>query len=166
MRHKLNEAIDETRAEAYLKALTLFNEYYSSKEEVSAVSSTIAATGLSYFGLCMAMIEKKYKPAIELCKRAIELQFYNGDHYANLSRVYLAAGNRKKALETAEAGLKLDPEHEELVAARRMVGVRARPAVPFLDRKHPINVTLGQSRHAKKADEKKKKPAVKKKSEE
>ena len=156
MRHKLNEAIDETRAEEYLKALTLFNEYYSA-DDIPSISSTIAATGLSYFGLCMALIDKKYKAAIDLCKRAIELQFYNGDHYANLSRVYLAAGNRKKALETVEAGLKLDPEHEGLVAARHLVGVRAKPAVPFLDRANPINVSLGQSRHAKKAEEKKKK---------
>ena len=52
-------------------------------------------------------MQKKYKPAIDLCKRAIELQFYNGDHYANLARVYVAAGNRKKAIETVEQGLKL-----------------------------------------------------------
>jgi len=154
MRDKLSQAIEETKAEEYLKALTLFHEYYST-DDISSISSTIAATGLSYFGLCVAMIEKKYKAAIELCKRAIELQFYNGDHYANLARVYLAAGNRKKALETAEAGFKLDPEHEGLVAARLMVGVRAKPAVPFLDRTNPINVSLGQSRHAKKAEEKK-----------
>ena len=165
MRHQLREAIDETMAEEYLKALTLFHEYYST-DDIASISSTIAATGLSYYGLCVAMIEKKYKAAIDLCRRAIELQFYNGDHYANLSRVYLAAGHRKKALETVEAGLKLDPDHEGLLAARHLVGVRAKPAVPFLDRANPINVTLGQSRHAKKADEKKKKPTVKKESEE
>jgi len=28
-------------------------------------------------------------------RRAIELEFYNGEHYANLARVYVAAGNRK-----------------------------------------------------------------------
>jgi tetratricopeptide (TPR) repeat protein len=162
MRDKLQEAIDETKGEEYLKALTLFNEYYS-KDDIPAIGSTIAATGLSFFGLCMALIEKKYKPAIDLCKRAIELQFYNSDHYANLSRVYLAAGNRKKALETVEAGLKLDSDHEGLVEARRLVGVRSKPAVPFLDRTHPINVSLGQSRHAKKADAKKAKKEPRKK---
>jgi len=30
------------------------------------------------------------------------------------------------------------------------MGLRARPTVPFLDRKHPINVSLGQARAAKK----------------
>ncbi|HEY8130445.1 MAG TPA: hypothetical protein VII12_01025, partial [Thermoanaerobaculia bacterium] len=75
--------------------------------------------------------------------------FYNGDHYANLSRVYLLVGNRKKAWETAEAGLKIAPENDLLHKVRREMGVRARPTVPFLDRKHPINISLGQVRAAK-----------------
>jgi hypothetical protein len=36
---------------------------------------------------------------------------------------------------------------------RRELGVRSAPSVPFLDRSNPINVTLGQSRHAKKIAE-------------
>jgi tetratricopeptide (TPR) repeat protein len=95
-------------------------------------------------------VQKKFKPAIDLCKRAIELQFYNVDHYANLGNVYVAAGNRKKAIEIVEQGLKAHPEDETLLEVRRQLGVRARPPVPFLDRAHPINVTLGQARHAKK----------------
>jgi hypothetical protein len=67
--------------------------------------------------------------------------------------VYVAAGNRKKALETIDAGLKLMPDDDSLLAVRKSLGVRAKPAVPFLDRAHPINVTLGQSRHAKKVAE-------------
>ena len=117
------------------------------------------AMGLSFFGLSIAVMQKKFKPAIDLCRRAIELEFYNGDHYANLARVYIIAGNRKKALETVEQGLKLVPEHEYLLDVRKSMGVRAKPAVPFLDRAHPINVTLGQSRHAKKqAERERKKP--------
>ncbi|HKB79520.1 MAG TPA: tetratricopeptide repeat protein, partial [Thermoanaerobaculia bacterium] len=85
---------------------------------------------------------------------ALDLEFYNGDHYANLARVYAMAGHRKKAVETAEAGLKLLPEHEELLRTRAELGVRSRPSVPFLDRGHPINVSLGQARHAKKVTEK------------
>ena len=95
-------------------------------------------------------MQRNFKVAIDLCRRAIDLEFYNGDHYANLARVYLAVGHRRKALDTVESGLKVAPEHEELVKVREKIGVRARPAVPFLDRSHPINVTLGQARHAKK----------------
>ena len=99
------------------------------------------------------MVQKKYRAASDLCKRAIDLEFYNGDHYANYARVYLLVGNRKKALETIEGGLKIAPENENLLKVRRELGVRSRPAVPFLDRSHPINVSLGQARHAKKASE-------------
>lgn len=146
---KINEAIALTISEDYLRALTVFMEIYGGENPPSPSASAKTATGFSFFGLCLALVQKKYKAAIDLCKRAIELQFYNGDHYANLTRVYTAAGNRKKALETVAAGLKLLPDHEVLLEVRKELGIRARPAVPFLDRSNPINVTLGQSRHAK-----------------
>lgn len=150
---KIEEAIDAARVEDYLRALTLFLDIYGS-EDAPTLQTAKAATGLSYFGLALAMIQKKYKPAIELCTRAMNLEFYNPDHYINLTRVYTAAGKRKKAIETAEAGLKVHPEYDGLIAVRQSLGVRARPPVPFLDRTNPINVSLGQARHAKKvADE-------------
>jgi tetratricopeptide (TPR) repeat protein len=132
----------------------LFLDVYGGEEPPSPMLSAKTATGLSYFGLCLALVQKKFKPAIDLCKRAIELQFYNVDHYANLARVYTAAGHRKKAIEIVEQGLKPHPEDEVLLEVRRQLGVRAKPPVPFLDRAHPINVTLGQARHAKKASTK------------
>lgn len=145
----LNQAIEATKDEDYLRALTLFVDVYGGDDAPTQLNSK-SAKGLSYFGLCIALVQKKYKTAIDLCKRALELEFYNGDHYVNLMKVYVAAGNRKKALETVESGLKLHPEDEALLDARRSLGVRARPAVPFLGRTNPINVSLGRARHAKK----------------
>ena len=153
----LTEAIEAAKEEDYLRALTLFVDVYGGEEPPNALNAK-AARGLSYFGLAIALVQKKYKAAIDLCKRALELEFYNSEHYINLMKVYVVAGNRKKALETIEAGLKLHPEDEALLHARRSLGVRARPAVPFLGRSNPINVSLGQARHAKKvADAEKKK---------
>ena len=145
----LNQAIEATKEEDYLRALTLFVDVYGGDDAPTQLNSK-SAKGLSYFGLCIALVQKKYKTAIDLCKRALELEFYNGDHYVNLMKVYVAAGNRKKALESVEAGLKLHPDDEALLDARRSLGVRARPAVPFLGRTNPINVSLGRARHAKK----------------
>jgi len=153
---RIAEAIAITKSEDYLRALTLFLDIYGT-EDAPPLQSAKAAVGLSYFGLSLALVQKNFKTAVDLCKRAIELEFYNGDHFANLVRVYLAAGNRRKALATAEAALRDHPDHEPLLAARRSVGVRARPAVPFLDRKHPVNVTLGQKRHAKTISERERK---------
>lgn len=149
-------AIELTREGEYLRALTAFLDAYGS-EDVASIAAAKAATGLSFFGLCLALVQKKYKSAIELARRAADLEFYNGDHHANLARIYVAAGNRKKALETIESGLRQNPDHEGLLAVRKDIGVRARPPVPFLTRANPINVSLGQARHAKKVakDEKK-----------
>jgi tetratricopeptide (TPR) repeat protein len=154
---RIDEAIDLTKHEEYLAALTLFLDVYGGEEPPSPMLSARTATGLSYFGLCLALVEKRIKPAIDLCKRAIELQFYNVDHFANLARVYTAAGNRKKAIETIEQGSKSHPDDESLLAVRRELGIRSRPPVPFLERSNPINVTLGQKRHAKKVAAKERK---------
>ena len=152
----LEMAITAAREEDFLRAMTIFLDIYGT-EDAPPIRTPKDASGLSFFGLTLALMQRKFKNAIDLCKRAIELEFYNGDHYANLARVYIAAGNRKKALETLEQGLKLVPGHDYLLATRKSMGVRSRPAVPFLDRSHPINVTLGQSRHAKKVSAKEKK---------
>lgn len=153
----VDEAVQAARNDDFLRALTMFLDIYGSEEPVS-LSKRKAAMGLSWFGLSLALIRKRFKPAIDLCRRAIELEFYNGDHYANLARVYVVAGNRKKAWETIEEGLRKIPEHDYLLDVKASLGVRADPAVPFLSRTNPINVSLGQSRHAKKlADEERKK---------
>ncbi|HEX2059258.1 MAG TPA: tetratricopeptide repeat protein [Thermoanaerobaculia bacterium] len=153
----IEEAIEAAREEDYLRALTMFLDIYGT-DDAPPIRTPKDARGLSYFGLALAMMKKQSKTAIELCRRAIDLEFYNGEHYANLARVYAAAGNRKKAVETAEAGLKVAPDHEYLIEVRKSFGVRAAPAVPFLTRSNPLNVSLGQARHAKKiADEQKKK---------
>ena len=146
---RIDEAVLMMDRGDYLQALTSFLDIYGT-EESPPLNTAKAASGLSYFGLCLALVQKKYKAAAELCKRAVDLEFYNGDHYANLARVYLLVGNRKKAWDTAEAGFKIAPENELLRRVRREMGVRARPPVPFLDRKNPINVSLGQARAAKK----------------
>jgi tetratricopeptide (TPR) repeat protein len=152
----IDEAITAARMEDYLRALTLFLDIYGT-DDAPPIRTPKDAAGLSFFGLSLAMMQRKFKPAIDLCRRAIDLEFYNGDHYANLSRVYLAAGKRKAAVDTAESGLKLQPDNAQLLSARRALGVRARPAVPFLNRDHPINVSIGQQRHAKKVAERQKK---------
>jgi tetratricopeptide (TPR) repeat protein len=153
----LEEAIFAARTDDFLRAITLFIDIYGT-EDSPPIRTPKDASGLSFFGLALALMQRKFKPAIDLCRRAIDLEFYNGDHYANLARVYLAAGNRKKAVETADQGLKLVPEHDYLLRVRESLGVRSRPAVPFLDRTNPINVSLGQARHAKKvADDEQKK---------
>lgn len=154
---RIEEAVALTKDKEYLRALTLFLDVYGGEDPPSLMLSAKTAAGLSYFGVCLAMVQKKIKPSIDLCKRAIELQFYNVDHYANLARVYTVAGHRKKAIEIVEQGLKVHPDDESLLAVHRELGIRSRPPVPFLERSNPINVSLGQARHAKKVATKERK---------
>jgi tetratricopeptide (TPR) repeat protein len=147
----IDRAIVATQEEDFLRAYNLFLEVYGT-DDAPPLDTPKAANGLSYFGLCIALVRKQYKSAIDLCKRAIDLEFYNGDHYANMARVYAVAGNRKKAIEVAESGLKVAPESGLLQQVRSELGVRARPTVPFLERSNPINVSLGHARHAKRTD--------------
>jgi tetratricopeptide (TPR) repeat protein len=151
----IDEAILAAREEDFLRALTIFIDVYGTDDK--SVRTPKDGKGLSYFGLSLALVRKEMKSAIDLCRRAIELEFYNGDHYANLARVYAVAGNRRKAIETAEQGLKLAPEHDYLQSVRKSFGVRSEPYVPFLTRTNPINVSLGQARHAKKIADKERK---------
>lgn len=141
--------IEAAKSEEYLRALNLLADAYSASSNYDPK----AAQGLSYYGLCIALVQKKFKPAIELCRKAIEMQFYDGAHYENLARVYVAAGQRKKAVEAADEGLKILPDHEGLLQLRRELGYRSRPAVPFLSRENPINQMLGRARHAKRQDD-------------
>src|SRR5204863_822719 len=124
---KIDQAILKTEAGDHLHALTEFLEIYGT-DDAPPLDNAKAASGLSFFGLSLALVQRKYKAAIDLCKRALDLEFYNGDHYANLARVYIAAGQRRKALDTVESGLKVVPEHEALLEVRKELGVRARPA--------------------------------------
>ena len=151
----IEEAIALTRSNDFLRAFAAFVAIYGT-EDAPPIQSAKDARGLSFFGLCVALVQKKYKPAIDLCRRALDLEFYNGDHYANLALVYDFSGKRKKAVETADNGLRVAPEHPYLRSVRKSFGVRSRPALPILDRSNPINVTLGIARHAKKVERRKK----------
>lgn len=135
--------------EEYLLGLTLLTDAYSDAKGDLRVEGK-SVVGLSYYGLCVALVQKKFKPAIELCKMALESQFYHPDHYVNLSRVYELAGNRKKSLDIVLEGLKVLPDEKMLIDRQHQFGKRSRPSVPFLLRSNPINRALGRARHAKK----------------
>ena len=139
----IRQGISAVQAQNYMLGLKYLSQAYAS----SAKSSP--PEGLSYYALCVAVVEKKYKSAIDLCKMAIEMQFYNAHHYANLTRIYLAAGSRKLAFDTLQHGLKVMPEDETLNRLSEQLGRRARPAVPFLPRSNPINEMLGRARSKK-----------------
>jgi tetratricopeptide (TPR) repeat protein len=121
------------------QGLAIFSSVYDehSEEPVDA---------LSHYGLCLAVVERKYKPAIRMCQRAMDVQFYNTAHYANATRVLIAAGNRRRAVEVLDEGLKRHPKDPLLLEVRQRIGWRRGSVIPFLGRDNPVNVYLGRRR--------------------
>lgn len=145
---RVRRAIAEVEKEEYLNALVLFAEIRDETE-----GKQFPTEGLSHFALCVALVEKQFETAIEMAEKAIELQFFRGDHYLNLSRIHVCAGDRKKAVEVADRGLEVAPSDPKLAAYRKELGLRQPPPVPFLDRSNPVNKSLGRARRAKENEE-------------
>lgn len=112
---------------------------------------------LSYYGCLEAVANKHYKGGIDMCHRAIESlkrkvpfgeEFFFPVFYLNLGRAYLAAGKKKEAVESFSRGLSADTENSDLLWEIRKLGVRKKPAVPFLKRSNPINKYIGQLLHS------------------
>jgi tetratricopeptide (TPR) repeat protein len=102
----------------------------------------------SYLGYGIALRDKRVRDGLKLCRHSIEVEFYQAENYVNLARTYLLARDRKGAVKTVRAGLKIDRNNQALIAMYKDLGIRSRPVLSFLDRSHPINVFLGRLRHA------------------
>ena len=101
----------------------------------------------SYLGCRVAGLEGHNKEGIELCQKAIELEFYHPDNYLNLARIYYATERLGPALEAVGKGLQLDSENRDLIELRARFEARKPPVLPFLKRQHPVNRVLGKIRH-------------------
>jgi tetratricopeptide (TPR) repeat protein len=98
---------------------------------------------LSYCGYTMAFARKKYMDGLQLCKTAVEKEFYNPDLFYNLGEIYLARGDKKNAHAAFTRGLALAPEHAKIRARMKEMGVRRSPVLSFLDRDNVLNRFLG-----------------------
>lgn len=96
----------------------------------------------SYLGVCIAM-ERKDFPSGELrCLTSIDHDKGNPVHYLNLGKVYLAAGNKSKALETLRKGM-AQGGNEKILALLFQLGTRTPPFFSSLRRNHPLNKFFG-----------------------
>jgi tetratricopeptide (TPR) repeat protein len=102
---------------------------------------------LSYYGLCLALERCEVHEALRCCREAVTLESYNPDIRCNLGLVLLKSDRRREAYRCFLRGLTLDATHAPTLKALRSMGLRRRPAVPFLARRNPINVFLGRLRN-------------------
>jgi len=69
------------------------------------------AAYFSWYGYALAALKTRLHEARDVCKKALEMEFYNADYHANLGFVYHQAGLKSTATESFEEALKWDPQH-------------------------------------------------------
>ncbi len=101
----------------------------------------------SFYGLGLALVERRFNKALELCRSAAKEEFFNPELYHNLARVHLAFGFKAEAIRYLRRGLMIDPDNTPMGSELRALGVRVRPVLTFLPRRHVLNRALGRLRH-------------------
>lgn len=117
------------------KALRAFEKAYKEDRENPGY--------MSYYGMCKGLRGGEIGLALELCTRAIKKEFHRAEFYANLGRVYMAAGNKKGAIKVFKTGLRFDANNEEINKYLIELGFRHKPVIPILKRSNPVNKFLG-----------------------
>ena len=104
------------------------------------------ATYRSYYGLCVALVERRFNKALELCGSALKEAFFHPELYHNLARVHLAFGFKAEGLRYLKRGLLIDPGSRVIRDELERLGHRQEPVLRFLPRRHLLNRWLGRLR--------------------
>ncbi len=141
VREAVDTAISATERGDYEGALKLFRLVQKN------TAKEIPARGLSYYGLCLVKVERQTKQAIELAEAARSVEFFDARHWANLVRIYLAGGSRRRAITILHEGLQKMPNDPVLMKLRNEIGYRNPSPIRFLHRDNFLNVYFGKRRH-------------------
>jgi Flp pilus assembly protein TadD len=107
----------------------------------------------SYLGYGAANFEGERKDGLALCLHAVRVGREEPENYLNLARVYLLAGDRRRAVAAIQHGLKVDSRHPGLLEQRSSMGYRRKPVISFLSRDAWLNRFLGRRRHRRLGEE-------------
>jgi len=100
----------------------------------------------SYYGLGLALVERRFNRAVELCRGAVKEEFFSPDLYRNLAQVHLVFGFKAEAIRYLRRGLMIDPGHARILEDLQDLGLRGQPVLRFLPRRHFVNRWLGRAR--------------------
>ncbi len=103
--------------------------------------------GVSYLGLAVALAERDYGRAEDLCFRAVLLGMEKGQIHANLAWVYHLQGKRRSTIQSIADALDRDPRNRDALRIRGLIGQRQTPPLHFLARAHPVNKAIGKALH-------------------
>jgi Flp pilus assembly protein TadD len=103
---------------------------------------------LSFLGVSVARAQRKWAAAVKLCETAISLKRSDAELYLNLAEVYVSAGRRDDAVAVLDKSLIYLRVNARIKRARADLGRRCSPVLPFLEREHILNRSLGKLRHS------------------
>lgn len=96
----------------------------------------------SKLAYCLAMERRQYQQAMLLCRHALQEEPDNPDHYYQLGRIYLVAGQKRQAIKSLRKGLKFR-RHQPIIDELNRLGLRKEPVFPSLPREHLLNRVTG-----------------------
>jgi len=91
---------------------------------------------------CLAKERQQYQQAMTLCREALQAEPDNPDHYYQLSRIYLIAGQKRQAMKSLRRGLKFK-RHQLIIDELNRLGARKEPFFSSLPREHILNRSAG-----------------------
>ena len=107
---------------------------------------------LSLYGYLTVKVKKNYRKGLLNCNKAIELVRHRvpfnpalvyPNFFLNLGRAYVAAGDRKHAVDTFMKVLYVDETNTLVRMEMQRLGTRKKPFIAFLRRSHPFNKYAG-----------------------
>ena len=101
---------------------------------------------LSFLGVSVARAQRKWAAAVKLCETALSLRRNEVQLYLNMAEVYVSAGRRDDAVEVLDKALIYFRTDARIRRARANLGMRSSPVLPFLERGHFLNRSLGKLR--------------------
>lgn len=96
----------------------------------------------SKLAYCIARERRQYKQALALCLEALHAEPGNPDHYYQLSRIHMLAGNKTSAIKALRKGLKFK-RHQPSIDELNRLGFRKEPYFSSLPREHLLNRSVG-----------------------
>lgn len=102
---------------------------------------------LSFLGVSVSRSQRKWADAVVLCETALSLKRNEAQLYLNLAEVYVSAGRRDDAIAVLDRSLSYFRVDARIRRARANLGRRRSPVLPFLERGHFLNRSLGKLLH-------------------
>jgi tetratricopeptide (TPR) repeat protein len=146
---KIGTAVDLTKEAKYAEALEVFEELLPTLSSRDVAEKRVLSNSSSFYGLCVAMVKRRYAEAVKYCNISLKGNFMDPDHHTNLALVYLERDDRENAVKNLHAGLKIQRNNKRIQQILHKIGSRSPPVITFLSRNNPLNVWFGKRRALK-----------------